>query len=190
MNMTLVLYDMLLNLKYPIPDKGIVVYGKEGGKECDICVGTNKYDETRTIDDEEKIVMNFVLGSVSHQHFIIDRRAVNEAGKGMVVKDLSRNGTFVSREGGEFVRVERVVDGNYDSVPGVPIELGSRIRLGVESDHRLEVMTDMGASGAIEAFLMAREMMNEQAEEERAAKEQQKKKKKKKKGFFGLFGRS
>lgn len=186
MNMTLVLYDMLLNLKYPIPEKDIVVYGKEGGKGCDICVGTNKYDETRAIDDEEKIVMNFVLGSISHQHFIIDRRAVNEAGEGMVVKDLSRNGTFVSIEGREFVKVERVVDGDYDSVAGIPIELGSRIRLGVESDHRLEVMTDMGASGAIEAFLMAREMMNEQAEEEKAALQQQQKKKK---GFFGLFGR-
>ena len=75
MNMALVLYDMLLNLKYPIPDKDIVVYGKEGGKDCDICVGTNKYDAARTIDDEEKIVMNFVLASVSHRHFIIDRRA-------------------------------------------------------------------------------------------------------------------
>ena len=185
--MTLVLYDMLLNLKYPIPDKDIIVYGKEGGKDCDVCVGTNKYDETRTIDDEEKIVMNFVLGSVSHQHFIIDRRSANEAGEGMVVKDMSRNGTFVSFEGGEFVQVERIAEGNYDSVKGAPIELGSRIRLGSESDHRLEVMTDMGASGAIEAFLMAREMMNEMAEEEKAAKE--KEKKKKKKGFFGLFGR-
>lgn len=183
--MDLVLYDMLLNLKYPIPDKDIVVYGKEGGKECDVFVGTNKYDETRTIDEEEKIVMNFVLASVSHQHFIIDRRAVNDAGVGMVVKDLSRNGTFVSLEGGEFVKVERVVDGDFDSVKGVPIELGSRVRLGVESDHRLEVMTDVGASGAIEAFLMVREMMEEQAEEEKAEKQ---KKKKKKKGFFGLFG--
>ena len=179
--MTLVLYDMLLNLKYPIPDKDIVVYGKEGGKECDVFVGTNKYDETRTIDAEEKIVMNFVLASVSHQHFIIDRRAVNEAGEGMVVKDLSRNGTFVSHEGAEFVKVDRVVDGNYDSVPGVPIELGSRIRLGSESDHRLEVMTDAAASGVIEAFVSVRELMNEQPEEPKA--------KKKKKGFFGLFGR-
>jgi len=178
--MTLVLYDMLLNLKYPIPDKDIVVYGKEGGKECDVFVGTNKYDETRTIDAEEKIVMNFVLASVSHQHFIIDRRAVNEAGEGMVVKDLSRNGTFVSHEGAEFVKVDRVVDGNYDSVPGVPIELGSRIRLGSESDHRLEVMTDAAASGVIEAFVSVRELMNEQPEEPKA---------KKKKGFFGLFGR-
>ena len=182
--MALVLYDMLLNLKYPIPDKDIVVYGKEGGQECDVCVGTNKYDAARTIDDEEKIVMNFVLGSVSHRHFIIDRRSVNEAGEGMIVKDLSRNGTFVSLEGGEFVQVEKAVDGDIDSVKGVPIELGSRIRLGSESDHRLEVMTDMGASGAIEAFLMVREMMEEQAEEEKAAQQ----KKKKKKGFFGLFG--
>lgn len=181
--MTLVLYDMLLNLKYPIPDKDLVVYGKEGGKPCDVFVGTNKYDESRTIDDEEKIVMNFVLGSVSHQHFLIDRRG---GGEGMVVKDLSRNGTFVSREGGEFVKVDRVEDGNYDAVCGVPIQLGSRIRLGSESDHRLEVMTDIGATGAIEAFLMAREMMSELAEEE---KQQQQQKKKKKKGFFGLFGR-
>ncbi len=183
--MTLVLYDMLLNLKYPIPDKDLVVYGKEGGKPCDVFVGTNKYDEARTIDDEEKIVMNFVLGSVSHQHFLIDRRGANESGEGMVVKDLSRNGTFVSREGGDFVKADRVEDGNYDSARGVPIQLGSRIRLGSESDHRLEVMTDMGASGAIEAFLMAREMMSELAEEEK----QQQQKKKKKKGFFGLFGR-
>ncbi len=184
--MTLVLYDMLLNLKYPIPDKAIVVYGKEGGKGCDIYVGTNRYDQTRVIDDEEKIVMNFVLGSISHQHFLIDRRRVNAAGEGMVVKDLSRNGTYVSLEGGEFVKAQRVVDGNYDSVPGLPIQLGSRIRLGSTSDHRLEVMTDLGASGAIEAFLMAREMMQEQAEEEKQKKE---KEKKKKKGLFGLFGR-
>ncbi|NLS91312.1 MAG: hypothetical protein GXX96_03895 [Planctomycetaceae bacterium] len=181
--MTLVLYDMLLNLQYPIPAKDIVVYGKEGGKECDVCVGTNKYDPTRTIDDEEKIVMNFVLSAVSHQHFIIDRRGVNEAGEGMVVKDLSRNGTFVSLEGGEFVKVERVVDGNFDSVAGLPITLGSRIRLGSESDHRLEVMTDVAASGVIEAFVSVRELMQEPAEEPKA------KKKEKKKGFFGLFGR-
>ncbi len=184
--MTLVLYDMLLNLKYPIPDKDIVVYGKEGGKGCDVCVGSNKYDESRTIDDEEKIVMNFVLAAVSHQHFIIDRRAANEAGEGMVVKDLSRNGTFVSHEGGEFVKVEHVADGNHDSVAGETIQFGSRIRLGSESDHRLEVMSDVGATGAIEAFLMVREMMNEQAEEE---KQQKQEKKKKKKGLFGLFGR-
>ena len=94
----------------------------------------------------------------------------------MVVKDLSRNGTFVSTEGGEFIKVEHVADGDHDSAAGVPIELGSRIRLGVESDHRLEVMTDVGASGAIEAFLMVRGMMEEQAEEEKA--EQKKKKKK------------
>lgn len=183
--MTLVLYDMMLNLKYPIPEKDIIVYGKEGGKNCDVYIGTNKYDETRTIDEEEKIVMNFVLGSVSHQHFIIDRRGVDSEGGGMVVKDLSRNGTLVSLEGGEFVKAARVTDGNYDSVPGLPIQLGSRIRLGGESDHRLEVMSDVGASGAIEAFLSVRELMNEQAEEEK----QQKQKKKKKKGFFGLFSR-
>ncbi len=180
--MTLVLYDMLLNLKYPIPDKDIVVYGKEGGKACDIFVGTNKYDKMRTIDEEEKIVMNFVLGSVSHQHFVIDRRAVNEAGEGMVVKDLSRNGTYVSLEGGEFVKAQRVVDGNYDSVPGLPIQLGSRIRLGSASDHRLEVMTDSAASGVIEAFVSVREIMNSPEEEPKS-------KKKAKKGFFGLFGR-
>jgi hypothetical protein len=181
MKMTLVLYDMLLNLKYPIPDKDVVVYGKEGVKNCDICIGTNKYDETRTLDDEERIVMNFVLGSVSHEHFVLDRRAVNEAGEGMVVKDLSRNGTLVSLEGGEFVKAEHVADGNYDSVPGLPIQLGARIRLGSESDHRLEVMSDVAASGVIEAFLSVRELMNEEPEVEKP-------KKKKKKGFFGLFG--
>ncbi len=180
--MTLVLYDMMLNLKYPIPDKDVVVYGKEGGKNCDICIGTNKYDETRTLDDEEKIVMNFVLGSVSHQHFVIDRRAASRAGEGMVVKDLSRNGTFVSHEGGEFIKVDHVVDGDYDSVSGLPIQLGSRIRLGNESDHRLEVMSDVAASGVIEAFVSVRDLMNEEPEVEQP-------KKKKKKGLFGLFGR-
>ncbi|MHB8897578.1 MAG: FHA domain-containing protein [Thermoguttaceae bacterium] len=180
--MTLVLYDMLLNLKYPIPDKDIVIYGKEGGKACDVYVGTNRYDETRTIDDEEKIVMNFVLASISHQHFIIDRRGAVAGGKGMVVKDLSRNGTYVSLEGGEFVKVARVVEGNYDSVAGISIQLGSRIRLGSESDHRLEVMTDAAASGVIEAFVSVRELMNEQPEAPKA-------KKKAKKGFFGIFGR-
>lgn len=123
-------------------------------------MGTNKYDESRTIDDEEKIVMNFVLGSISHQHFAIDRRRCNAAGEGMVVKDLSRNGTFVSFEGGEFVKAQRVVDGKFDSVPGLPIHLGSRIRLGSESDHRLEVMTDAAASGVIEAFVSVRELMS------------------------------
>jgi hypothetical protein len=182
MIMALVLYDMLLNLKYPIPEKDVVVYGKEGGEHCDIIIGSNKYDEMRSIDDEEKIVMNFVLGSVSHEHFVIDRRGVNASGEGMVVKDLSRNGTFVSLEGGEYEKADRVADGNYDAVRGRPIQLGSRIRLGASSDHILEIMTDDAASGLILVFQSVRESMDEEPQKEKP-------KKKKKKGLFGLFGR-
>jgi hypothetical protein len=181
--MSLVLYDMLLNLKYPIPEKDIVIYGKEGGQGCDIILGSNKYDEARIIEADEQIVMNFVLGSISHEHFAIDRRGVDENGEGMVVKDLSRNGTFVSHEGGEFVQAERVSDKNFDAVAGLPVELGSRVRLGSETDHRLEIMTDHAATELIEVFVSVREAMAEEPEEEKPPQ------KKKKKGFFGLFGR-
>jgi len=182
MTMTLVLYDMLLNLKYPIPEKEIVVFGKESGENCDIILGSNEYDASRTIGPDEQIVMNFVLGSVSHEHFAIDRRDVDEAGEGMVVKDLSRNGTFVSREGGEYEKAERVSDGNYDGAKGLPIQLGSRIRLGASSDHVLEIMTDDAATGLILVFVAMHE-------EEAEAPKQEEKPKKKKKGLFGLFGR-
>lgn len=177
--MTLVLYDMLLNLKYPIPDKDVVVYGKEGGKGCDVIIGSNQYDETRAVDAEEKIVMNFVLGSVSHEHFAIDRRAKGP-NPTMIVKDLSRNGTFVSRQGGEYEKADKVTGGNYDAVAGRPIQFGSRIRLGASSDHVLEVMTDDAASELIQMFVAVRASIDEKPEPEKP---------KKKKGFFGLFGR-
>lgn len=177
--MTLVLYDMLLNLKYPIPEKDVVVYGKPGGKGCDVIIGSNQYDETRTIDAEERIVMNFVLGSVSHEHFAIDRRGAQSSSPSMTVKDLSRNGTYVSRQGGEYQKADRVAGGDYGAVAGQPIQLGSRIRLGASSDHVLEVMTEEAASELIQMFVVVRASIDEKPEP----------KKPKKKGFFGLFGR-
>ena len=128
------------------------------------------------LEEDEKVVMNFVLASVSHQHFAIDRREQT-----MLVKDLSRNGTCVSREGEEYQRAQRVKDGNFDAVPGLLIEKGSRIRLGESSDHLLEVMTDEQASELIVIFETLRDVPDEEPEPAPAAKP------KKKKGLFGLF---
>ena len=178
--MTLVLYDMLLNLKYPIPEKDVIIYGKEGGRECDVIIGSNQYDQTRTIDAEEKIVMNFVLGSISHEHFAIDRRGAHGPNPAMTVKDLSRNGTYVSRQGGEYQKAEHVTGGNFNAVAGQPIQFGSRIRLGASSDHVLEVMTDDAASELIQMFVVVRASIDEKPEPQKP---------KKKKGFLGLFGR-
>jgi len=177
--MALVLYDLLLRLKYPILDKDIVVYGKPGGGDCDVYLGSNEYDSTRVLQDDEKIVMNFVMASVSHQHF-----AIHRCGQAMLVKDLSRNGTCVSREGGEYRRAQRVQNGDFDATEGLLIEKGSRIRLGESSDHVLELMTDEQASELIVLFESLRDVTEETPEPKPAAKPP-----KKKKRLFGLFGR-
>ena len=176
--MALVLYDLLLRMKYPIPDQEIVVYGREGGQACDVLLGTNLYDDSRVVTPDEEDIVHFVVMSISHEHFAIDRRKYSESNPRMFVKDLSLNGTFVSREGGEYKRADHVEDGKYDRVKGRTITKGSRIRLGESSDHILEVMSDEAASELIMIFESLREDVAEEPP-----------KKKKRKGLFGFFGR-
>jgi hypothetical protein len=153
-----------------------VVYGREGGQACDVFIGTNLYDDSRVITEDEADIVHFVVMSISHQHFAIDRRGYSESKPRMFVKDLSLNGTFVSREGGEYKRADRVEDGKFDGVRGRTIAQGSRIRLGESSDHILEVMTDEAASELILIF----ESLREETAEEPP---------KKKRGLFGFFSR-
>ena len=176
--MGLVLYDLLLRMKYPVPQEEIVVYGREGGKRCGIFLGSTQYDDMRILDEDEADIIEFVLMSVSHEQFAIQTADCTGSDPKMCVKDLSLNGTFVSFEGGDYKRAESARDGELDDVKGLPIAKGSRIRLGQSSDHILEVMTDEAAS---ELLMIFQSLKDVPAEEESQ--------KKKKKGLFGFLKR-
>ena len=57
--MGLVLYDLLLRMKYPIHQQEIVVYGREGGERCNIFLGSTQYDDTRILDEDEAEIIEF-----------------------------------------------------------------------------------------------------------------------------------
>ena len=176
--MGLVLYDLLLRMKYPIPKQDIVVYGREGGKRCDIFLGSTQYDDTRILDEDEADIIEFVLMSVSHEQFAIQTVQRPDSEPKMRVKDLSLNGTFISVEGGDYKRAESVRDRELGDVKGLRIAKGSRIRLGESSDHILEVMTDDAASELLMIFQSLKDIPDEEEPEP-----------KKKKGLFGFLKR-
>ena len=175
--MGLVLYDLLLRMKYPVPEQEVVVYGREGGARCNIFLGSTQYDDTRVLDEDEADIIEFVLMSVSHEQFAIQTVDGPDSAPKMCVKDLSRNGTFVSFEGGDYERAESARDGKLEDVKGLPIAKGARIRLGKSSDHILEVMTDEAASELLMIFQSLKDVPAEEEPE------------KKKKGLFGFLKR-
>ena len=176
--MGLVLYDLLLRMKYPVPEQEIVIYGREGGQRCDIFLGSTQYDDMRVLDEDEADIIEFVLMSVSHEQFAIQTETGSDSEPKMCVKDLSLNGTFISVEGGDYKRAKSARDRELDEVKGLPIAKGSRIRLGESSDHILEVMTDEAASELLMIFQSLKDMPAEEKPE-----------KKKKKGLFGFLKR-
>jgi hypothetical protein len=165
-------------MKYPIPQEEIVVYGRQGGKRCSVFLGSTQYDDLRVLDEDESEIIEFVLMSVSHEQFAIQTAAGSDSEPKMCVKDLSLNGTFVSVAGGEYKRAESARDRELESVKGLPIAKGTRIRLGESSDHILEVMTDEAAS---ELLMIFQSLKDVPAEEEPEKKE--------KKGLFGFLKR-
>ena len=176
--MGLVLYDLLLRMKYPIPEQEIVVFGREGGERCSVFLGSTQYDDTRVLDEDEADIIEFVLMSVSHEQFAIQTTDNPGSAPKLCVKDLSLNGTFVSFEGGDYERAENAKGKEFDDVKGIPIAKGTRIRLGDSSDHILEVMTDEAAS---ELLMIFQSLKDVPAEEEPQTK--------KKKGLFGFLKR-
>ena len=176
--MGLVLYDLLLRMKYPIPRQEIVVYGREGGERCNIFLGSTQYDDMRVLDEDEADIIEFVLMSVSHEQFAIQTTDSDGSDPKMCVKDLSSNGTFVSFEGSDYEKAESGRDRELNDVKGMPIARNSRIRLGPKSDHVLEVMTDEAAS---ELLMIFQSLKDVPAEKEPP--------KKKKKGLFGFLKR-
>jgi hypothetical protein len=177
--MGLVLYDLLLRMKYPVPQQEIVVYGREGGERCNVFLGSTQYDDMRVLDEDEADIIEFVLMAVSHEQFAIQSEDPAGADPKLSLKDLSLNGTFVSFEGGEYQRAKSARDGELNAVKGLPIATGSRIRLGDSSDHILEVMSDDAASGLLLAFQSLKDLPAEEEPE----------KKQKKKGLFGFLKR-
>ena len=177
--MGLVLYDLLLRMKYPILQQEIVIYGREGGERCNVFLGSTQYDDTRVLDKDEAEIIEFVLMSVSHEQFAIQTTADSDSAPKMCLKNLGRNGTFVSFEGGDYEKAESAKDRELDDVNGLPIAKGARIRLGPSSDHVLEVMTDEGAS---ELLMIFQSLKDVPAEEEPQ-------KKTKKKGLFSFLKR-